>query len=216
MRHAFHQLGLAIAASVVLGAFPAMTEAQPIEAARYDVHWPGAGTVITMSAWLEATGTSDGSGTQLFNYWLSGTRVSARTLLGGSMMSNADFGMLRFSARLAGSVATPDAPWTNAGLFAVDVPTSLTAGEFTTGPRVTTLANVSHPTFAFMSMGYSGCLYREGMDPLCDIDGWGQISPVRLLEVSPLIAPEPSTWALVGTGLLSLGGLAARNRKRAS
>ncbi len=39
-------------------------------------------------------------------------------------------------------------------------------------------------------------------------------SPILLVGSVSLIAPEPSTWALLGTGLLTLGGLAVRRRKR--
>ena len=42
------------------------------------------------------------------------------------------------------------------------------------------------------------------------------LTPRRVaIESVPTVTPEPSTWALLGTGLLSLGTLAARRRKRA-
>ena len=40
-----------------------------------------------------------------------------------------------------------------------------------------------------------------------------QITRLNSAITPPAVVPEPSTWALLGTGLLSIGGMAARRRR---
>jgi hypothetical protein len=65
-------------------------------------------------------------------------------------------------------------------------------------------------------------LYRDNVPtgPDCPLDRperfcWG-VSTVRVSSFTNITSvPEPSTWALLGTGLLTLGGIAVHRRKRA-
>lgn len=59
--------------------------------------------------------------------------------------------------------------------------------------------------------GGSGLVIHDFTTPVLSSTGGG----VQQLSALPSVVPEPSTWALLGTGLLTLGAIAARRRKRA-
>ena len=123
--------------------------------------------------------------------------ITGNTLSGSSLFDQL------LGRDVAGFVLTPNLELTPGGTYAlVILPPPPRSGSWSTVTR--------HPTNTYEDGGYGSC-----RDATCTIFTQNDIDGFELTFGPTSVVPEPATWALLGTGLLVLGG-ATRARRRAA